>query len=77
MRPLLMPATTYSPTHFRVQYDRPGGAKLLVIPDAKQIRPRSLRSRVGMTRVGGEARDGGRRTSGAEARVLGGDWRHG
>gem|GEM_PF-5425196 len=24
--PLLMPATTYSPTHFRVQYNRPGGA---------------------------------------------------
>ena len=22
----LMPATTYSPTHFRVQYNRPGGA---------------------------------------------------
>ena len=22
----LMPATTYSPTHFRVQYHRPGGA---------------------------------------------------
>ena len=25
-RPLFMPATTYSPTHFRVQYNRPGGA---------------------------------------------------
>ncbi len=25
-RPLLMPATTYSPTHFRVQYNRPCGA---------------------------------------------------
>ena len=24
--PLLMPATTYSPTHFRVQYNRPCGA---------------------------------------------------
>jgi plasmid stabilization system protein ParE len=24
--PLFMPATTYSPTHFRVQYNRPGGA---------------------------------------------------
>ena len=24
--PLLMPATTYSPTHFRVQYNRPSGA---------------------------------------------------
>ncbi len=23
---LLMPATTYSPTHFRVQYNRPSGA---------------------------------------------------
>ena len=22
----IMPATTYSPTHFRVQYNRPGGA---------------------------------------------------
>ena len=26
MRPLFMSATTYSPTHFRVQYNRPGGA---------------------------------------------------
>jgi SAM-dependent methyltransferase len=26
MWPLSMPATTYSPTHFRVQYNRPGGA---------------------------------------------------
>ena len=25
-RPLFMPATTYSPTHFRVQYNRPSGA---------------------------------------------------
>src|SRR5207244_13085759 len=25
-RPLFMPATTYSPTHFRVQYNRPCGA---------------------------------------------------
>ena len=25
-RPLFMSATTYSPTHFRVQYNRPGGA---------------------------------------------------
>jgi len=24
--PLFMPATTYSPTHFRVQYNRPCGA---------------------------------------------------
>src|SRR5579859_222532 len=24
--PLFMPATTYSPTHFRVQYNRPSGA---------------------------------------------------
>jgi len=26
VRPLFMSATTYSPTHFRVQYNRPGGA---------------------------------------------------
>jgi hypothetical protein len=26
MWPLFMPATTYSPTHFRVQYNRPSGA---------------------------------------------------
>jgi len=32
-------------------------------------------SRVGMT--ASEVRDGGQRTSGAEARVMGGDWRHG
>src|SRR5713101_44835 len=25
-RPLFMPATTYSPPHFRVQYNRPSGA---------------------------------------------------
>src|SRR5262249_29847651 len=27
--PLSMPATTYSPTHFRVQYNRPGGGPSL------------------------------------------------
>ncbi len=26
VRPLFMSATTYSPTHFRVQYNRPSGA---------------------------------------------------
>jgi hypothetical protein len=26
MEPLFMSATTYSPTHFRVQYNRPSGA---------------------------------------------------